>query len=164
MDNYLVHYGVQGQSWGNRRWQYEDGTLTPEGRRHYGYGDVRKVTSKLSKDSDYYSKRMEEARIKGDKESFAIAKKSRHDSQYDKNMIENPNQIANRARIGAGLIGVGTGRIAAAELGTYRLSAGKELVAETLLMAVGGAIGVAVGNKISKNSETKIKKKYGLNK
>lgn len=39
MSNYLVHYGTKGQKWGNRKYQYEDGSLTPEGKIHYGYGD-----------------------------------------------------------------------------------------------------------------------------
>lgn len=42
MENYLVHHGVLGQKKGNRRYQYEDGSLTPEGRRHYGVGPERK--------------------------------------------------------------------------------------------------------------------------
>lgn len=33
---YLIHYGVPGQKWGVRRWQNEDGSLTPEGYEHYG--------------------------------------------------------------------------------------------------------------------------------
>jgi hypothetical protein len=33
--NYLSHHGVKGQKWGNRNYQYEDGSLTPEGRIHY---------------------------------------------------------------------------------------------------------------------------------
>ena len=33
---YLVHYGVQGQKWGVRRYQNEDGTLTEEGKARYG--------------------------------------------------------------------------------------------------------------------------------
>ena len=32
----VQHWGIKGQRWGVRRWQYEDGTLTPEGRIHYG--------------------------------------------------------------------------------------------------------------------------------
>ena len=32
----LAHYGIKGQEWGVRRWQYQDGSLTPEGRIHYG--------------------------------------------------------------------------------------------------------------------------------
>lgn len=45
--NYLMHYGVEGQKWGTRRWQNEDGSLTPEGRRHYGYNE--KILDKASK-------------------------------------------------------------------------------------------------------------------
>ena len=38
-NNYLVHYGVKGQKKGRRRYQNEDGTLTEEGKHHYGYYD-----------------------------------------------------------------------------------------------------------------------------
>lgn len=34
--NFLAHYGIKGQQWGQRRFQNEDGTLTEEGRRRYG--------------------------------------------------------------------------------------------------------------------------------
>lgn len=39
--SYLMHHGVLGQKWGVRRWQNEDGSLTPEGRVHYGIGEDR---------------------------------------------------------------------------------------------------------------------------
>lgn len=32
----VCHHGVKGQSWGKRQYQYEDGSLTPLGRDHYG--------------------------------------------------------------------------------------------------------------------------------
>ena len=34
--NAIWHHGVKGQKWGVRRYQNEDGTLTPEGRARYG--------------------------------------------------------------------------------------------------------------------------------
>lgn len=34
--NYLAHHGILGQKWGVRRFQNEDGSLTPEGRKRYG--------------------------------------------------------------------------------------------------------------------------------
>ena len=40
-EDYLMHHGVEGQKWGRRRWQNEDGSLTPAGREHYGYKGSR---------------------------------------------------------------------------------------------------------------------------
>lgn len=33
MNDYLIHFGIPGQKWGERRFQNEDGTLTPAGRQ-----------------------------------------------------------------------------------------------------------------------------------
>ena len=33
--DYLEHHGIPGQKWGVRRFQYEDGTLTPQGKARY---------------------------------------------------------------------------------------------------------------------------------
>ena len=35
MNNYLMHHGIKGQKWGIRRFQNEDGSLTPEGQERY---------------------------------------------------------------------------------------------------------------------------------
>lgn len=37
----LYHHGIKNQKWGLRRYQNEDGSLTPLGRIHYGVGKVR---------------------------------------------------------------------------------------------------------------------------
>lgn len=37
MSDFLVHHGTVGMHWGVRRYQNPDGSLTPEGRKHYGY-------------------------------------------------------------------------------------------------------------------------------
>lgn len=39
---HLEHHGIKGQRKGRRRWQNEDGSLTPEGRVHYGVGEKEK--------------------------------------------------------------------------------------------------------------------------
>lgn len=33
---YLAHHGIKGQKWGVRRFRNKDGTLTAEGKKHYG--------------------------------------------------------------------------------------------------------------------------------
>lgn len=38
----IFHFGILGQKWGIRRFQNEDGTLTPAGRERYGAGDPRR--------------------------------------------------------------------------------------------------------------------------
>ena len=40
--SYLKHYGTLGMHWGVRRYQNNDGTLTPEGRKRYGYEEISK--------------------------------------------------------------------------------------------------------------------------
>lgn len=42
VDGYIMHYGVKGQKKGIRQWQNKDGSLTPAGREHYGYGTQKK--------------------------------------------------------------------------------------------------------------------------
>lgn len=69
--NELMHHGVKGQEWGHRRYQNADGSLTPEGRAHYGYGadgkqskegkKLQKYADKQHKIYDKYSAKREAA-------------------------------------------------------------------------------------------------------
>lgn len=47
---YLAHHGIKGQRWGVRRFQYEDGSLTPEGRARY-LKELDKTTRKAASTS-----------------------------------------------------------------------------------------------------------------
>lgn len=49
MTTYICHHGIKGQRWGIRRFQNSDGSLTDEGRRHYGYGKGRGIITPNTK-------------------------------------------------------------------------------------------------------------------
>lgn len=56
--SFLQHHGLKGMKWGIRRYQYSDGSLTPEGKLRYardarekGYHDYDKSTGKYYKTS-----------------------------------------------------------------------------------------------------------------
>lgn len=50
--DYLEHHGTKGQKWYKRRYQYQDGSLTEEGRIHYGVGPARKAGKALGSVKD----------------------------------------------------------------------------------------------------------------
>lgn len=50
--DYLIHHGIQGQKWGVRRYQNEDGSLTETGKKRYATGQKR-----LDNRIDYYDKK-----------------------------------------------------------------------------------------------------------
>ena len=52
---YLAHYGVKGQKWGKRRYQYDDGSLTSEGRERYGIGNNDNRFSVGKDDSHFFN-------------------------------------------------------------------------------------------------------------
>lgn len=47
---YLIHYGIQGQKWGVRRFQNEDGTYTDEGLRRRRLDDQKSFYKEVKKD------------------------------------------------------------------------------------------------------------------
>lgn len=53
----LAHHGILGQKWGVRRYQNEDGSLTEEGRAHYGKAlKIYKATETAKVNKKYDSK------------------------------------------------------------------------------------------------------------
>lgn len=64
----LTHWGVKGMKWGTRQYQYKDGSLTPEGREHYGVGDARekqklKMEAEKQKADLEYKRNKREAKL-----------------------------------------------------------------------------------------------------
>lgn len=66
---YLIHYGIQGQKWGVRRFQNEDGTWTEDGlvRRRKDQKHLFNKQARLGKQFDKYTQKMESDAAKGKK-------------------------------------------------------------------------------------------------
>lgn len=82
-EEYIAHHGILGQKWGIRRYQNEDGSLTPEGKRRiYGnaaYGGLESSynrrkraikTVQYNKKVDSAAKKLEKSMKKGDTEKI----------------------------------------------------------------------------------------------
>lgn len=104
--SYLIHYGIQGQRWGFRRFQNEDGTLTPEGIRRYGKLLDRSETSeKYKKKLSKFELKIDVAGNRNHPSEYASRKErlrasKRFDIENHSKMHEIGNSAADRRQIG----------------------------------------------------------------
>lgn len=114
---YLAHHGVKLQKWGVRRYQNTDGSLTEEGREHYGVGPsrlsriskavsegrIRRTKYKLDKNQRKMTKAKGKLETASDAERQAAGRYYRAKDKYNKTASK-----LNRAEngLGAKLIGV----------------------------------------------------------
>jgi hypothetical protein len=86
----LTHHGIKGQQWGIRRYQNMDGSLTPEGRRHWGIGDaIRGAKTNVqkyvkSKKAAALRKKKSEILARGDVDEILEKKKLFTTNELDK--------------------------------------------------------------------------------
>lgn len=85
----LKHWGIKGQKWGVRRFENYDGTLTPEGRERYGYGDISLKKTDYKEDTYFVSDK------KG--RQAEVTAKSLHQLENDveKDIIQALSQVNN---------------------------------------------------------------------
>lgn len=99
----LTHWGISGMKWGRRRWQNEDGSLTEEGRIHYGVGAAReaarneaKVIKAQAKAKAYEEKQrvkmaVKEAKGKAEAEAIKLKAEKQHlvdQAKQDRKAVE----------------------------------------------------------------------------
>ena len=106
-DYYLVHHGILGMKWGHRRWQNEDGSLTPEGYRHYGYGANAEYRNKAGMAKTYY---------KESHDRTAYRREMRAAKKEYKNSDEQRQKRAKHIKTGLAFVGT-----ALAVYGTYKV-------------------------------------------
>ena len=92
---YLMHFGIKGQKHGIRRWQNEDGSLTPEGYIHYGVGQGNKAKAK----ADKYQAKADKIQLKADKykvKADKYAKRAEKQEERGKAEIEKDKETYNK--------------------------------------------------------------------
>ena len=86
---YIAHHGTEGMHWGKRKYQYEDGSLTPLGRIHYGVGEARersKIKMREARDAAKNEARVIKAQAKADAMKYkaeAKAYKAKKDAEEE---------------------------------------------------------------------------------
>lgn len=108
--NELYHHGIKGQKWGVRRYQNEDGTLTPEGKKRYlnpdgSYNDLAVKELKIQagnysnkqriRDKKLYGKGAEK-RINARMAKGESVQSARHDEVVRKEKIEKTKATVKR--------------------------------------------------------------------
>lgn len=76
LENELYHHGIKGQRWGVRRYQHEDGSLTPAGRRHWGVGPPEKgsaETTRSGRSSNSEAEKTESRRANSGKKNSEVS-------------------------------------------------------------------------------------------
>ena len=118
-DDELYHWGIKGQRWGERRFQNEDGSWTPEGRERYGKGDGERVKierakatyntqkykadlkSKAQKEKDVRAAKEERNRIKENSKTMLLARKKQ--GKFDRLNKKEEAKLDNQGRQKVGL-------------------------------------------------------------
>lgn len=82
----LYHHGIQGQKWGVRRYQNEDGSLTSVGRERYGYLNKRLKRSERQEAFYTFARKKNRARL-ASKYDLKISKADKNNNESKKKAL-----------------------------------------------------------------------------
>ena len=138
----LAHHGIKGQKWGVRRYQDQNGTLTPEGRKRYRSDQgTREIIENTSSYNDLLKANRREyanyGRTSGGKKGFILGMGSGALVGAGKAVFDT---VINKDRVGKSF-GYSSGAIV------------NRFVRNTMLGALGGSvIGTLIGSSVGKRS------------
>ena len=97
-DDELYHHGIQGQKWGERRFQNEDGSWTEEGRERYGKGEDPIKKAKLEYKTEKYKMylKSKEQRYKDKLASKEERERIKQQAKNDRYLIKEQSKIAKK--------------------------------------------------------------------
>ena len=97
-DDELYHHGIQGQKWGERRFQNEDGSWTQEGRERYGKGEDPIKKAKLEYKTEKYKMylKSKEQRYKDKLASKEERERIKQQAKNDRYLIKEQSKIAKK--------------------------------------------------------------------
>ena len=152
-DCYVSHSGIQGMKWGIRRYQNEDGTLTPEGRIRYGKQaaksyfkqDMLKRKQERTKSFKTYRKLDHKIRKAEERESFKEGKLSNEDKRHGRYSVAKFRNI--KSHVESGVAGVGAGLTTSAFISSLASTTVASFGAETVALgtsAINPLLGVGL--------------------
>lgn len=86
--NELYHHGIKGMKWGIRRYQNPDGSLTPAGRKHYGYGNGESGGAKTETKKSRFSRKSDAPKSKSSSKGSSDTSKSKSSSSKGQQYVE----------------------------------------------------------------------------
>lgn len=152
-DCYVSHSGIQGMKWGIRRYQNEDGTLTPEGRIRYGKQAAKayfkqailKRKQERAKSFKTYQKLDRKIHQAEERESFKEGKLSNEDKRKGRYTVAKFRNT--KSHVESGIAGVGTGLTTAAYIHSLAAAPVASFGAETVALgasAINPLLGVSL--------------------